>query len=109
MIHEIYAKFLSFIDKINSYDFLTSFFAIVFPLGISIIIANYRKGDFLVLFRDRSGAVRRYSIPHARKKSSKNALFSVLRIFAEKKSPSCGTVFARQTTEIVLDRTLMGV
>ena len=49
-----------------------------------------RKGDFLVLFRDRSGAVRRYSIPHARKKSSKNALFSVLRIFAEKKSPCCG-------------------
>ncbi len=29
--------------------------------------------------------------------------FSVRRIFAEKKSPSCGTVFARQTTEIVLN------
>ena len=72
-------------------------------------VRTHRKGDFLVLFRDRSGAVRRYSIPHARKKSSKNALFSVLRIFAEKKSPCCGLVFARQTTEIVLDRTVMGV
>ena len=55
--------------------------------GIPFLITNYRKGNFLALFRDRSGAVRQYGIPHAREKSSKNALFSVLRIFAEKKSP----------------------
>ena len=48
-------------------------------------VRTHRKGDFLVLFRDRSGAVRRYSIPHARKKSSKNALFSVRSIFAVEK------------------------
>ena len=72
-------------------------------LGIPFLITNYRKGVFLALFRDRSIAVRRVRLPRAREKSSKNALFSVLRIFAEKKSPSCGTVFARQTTEIVLN------
>ena len=74
-----------------------------FSLGIPFLITNYRKGVFLALFRDRSIAVRRVRLPRAREKSSKNALFSVLRIFAEKKSPSCGTVFARQTTEIVLN------
>ena len=72
-------------------------------LGIPFVITNYRKGDFLALSRDRSIAVRRVRLPRAREKSSKNARFSVRSIFAVKKSPSCGTVFARQTTEIVLD------
>jgi len=58
-----------------------------FSLGIPFIITNYRKGGFLVLFYDRSGAYVQYNIPRARKKSSKNTLFTVLRIFADKKSP----------------------
>ncbi len=56
-------------------------------IGIPFLITNFRKGGFLALFHDRSGAVRQYGILCARKKSSKNTLFSVLRIFADKKSP----------------------
>ena len=43
MIHEIYAKFLSFIDKINSYDFLTSFFDNRFYLILLVIILLHLK------------------------------------------------------------------
>ena len=66
-------------------------------------LLNTEKASFSRFFVTVRAQYVQYSIPHARKKSSKNALFSVLRIFAEKKSPSCGLVFARQTTEIVLD------
>ena len=56
-----------------------------FSIGIPFVITNYRKGVLFAIFRERSGAELQYSTPHARKKSLKNALFSVLRIFADEK------------------------
>ena len=51
---------------------------------MSFFITNYRKGGFSALFCVRSIGVRQVRLPRVRKKSSKNTLFTVLRIFADK-------------------------
>ena len=72
-------------------------------LGIPFVITNYRKGGFLALFRDRSLVVCQIQLrSRSQKIIKKYALFGAAH-FCGEEIAACGTVFARQTTEIVLD------
>ena len=72
-------------------------------------VRTHRKGDFLVLFRDRSGAVRRYSIPHARKKSSKKCALFGASHFCGEEIAVLRFGFCKANDRNRTDRTVMGV
>ena len=73
-------------------------------LGIPFVITKYRKGGFLVIFRDRSLVVCPIQLrSRSRKIIKKYALFGATH-FCGEEIAACGAVFARQTTETVCIR-----